>query len=343
MATVKSDSGTEYGSIDRPLVTFVLLAFNQEEFISDAVEGALSQTYSPLQIFFSDDCSTDRTFEIMEDLVSKYEGPHQVVITQNKTNLGVGEHINTVVRNSKGELIVAAAGDDVSLPHRTTATVNRWLDCDRKPCSIYSRNIVINSDGVQIGENGSCPKQGSLVQKLLRYMDGTLGCSHTWSRKVFESFGPLLPNTVCEDRVIPFRSELMGGIEFIEEPLVKYRVHDSNLSHFHGRDKKSVLNMAIEINRRNLNILKNYLADLSKARDQNLLSATECNSIRLKLEGKITETQDKICFLQGDTAKKLSLIRSSLLGSPRLALRWIAILLFPNLYVKYKYKKPAQE
>lgn len=326
-----------------PLVTFALFAYNQEQFVREATEAALSQTYSPLEIYLSDDCSTDRTFEVMEKVVAEYAGPHKVTLNRNETTLGVGAHVNHVVEASNGELIVGAAGDDVSLPHRTSTTVKRWLDRDRNPCSIYSRNIVINSDGVQIGENGSCPKQGSLVQKLLRYMDGTLGCSHAWSRKVFESFGPLLPNTVCEDRVIPFRSELMGGIEFIEEPLVKYRVHDSNLSHFHGRDKKSVLSMAIEINRRNRNILENYLADLSKAKDQNLLSAIECDTIRLKLRGKINEIQNKIYFLKGNTGKKLSLIRSSLLSNPRLALRWLAILLFPNLYVKYKYKKPAQE
>ena len=332
---------TDLDITEKPLITFALIAFNQEQFIREAVEGALSQTYSPLEIYLSDDCSADRTFEIMESMVSGYEGPHKVIINRNKSTLGVGAHVNHVVEVSRGELIVGAAGDDVSLPQRALVTVDRWLERARKPCSIYSKNIVINSDGIQIGENGSSPKQGSLTQKLLSYMDGTLGCSHAWSRKVFENFGPLLPNTVCEDRVIPFRSELMGGIEFIQEPLVKYRVHDSNLSHFHGKDKNSVLNMAIEINTRNKNILENYLADLSTAKDLRLVSVTDFYTIRTRLIRKIEENQNKIIFLQGNTARKLDLIRSSFLGNPRLALRWLAILLFPNLYTKYKYRKPA--
>lgn len=332
---MRSEKNTE-----KPLITFALLAFNQEKFIREAVEGALSQSYSPLEILLSDDCSTDHTFEIMKDLVSMYKGPHQIVISRNNTNLGVGEHINSIVRNSKGELIVAAAGDDISLPNRTSVTVKRWLARNRKPCSIYSRNIVIDSNGVQMGENGSLPMQGSLSQKLLKYMPGTLGCSHTWSRKVFEKFGPLLPDTICEDRVIPLRSELLGGIEFIEEPLVKYRVHDSNLSHYHGEDKESVLNMAIEINRRNLNILENYLADISTAKDMGLSSAIDFDAIQSELAGKLKENQLKIDFLQGDTAKKIRLIRSSFLEHPRLTLRWLPVLLFPNLYIKYKHRKP---
>ena len=45
---------------DRPLVTFALFAYNQEQYIREAVEGAFSQTYEPLEIILSDDCSSDR-------------------------------------------------------------------------------------------------------------------------------------------------------------------------------------------------------------------------------------------------------------------------------------------
>ncbi|HUF60663.1 MAG TPA: glycosyltransferase, partial [Verrucomicrobiales bacterium] len=59
---------TEPQSTERPLVSFLLLAYNQEQYIHEAVEGAFSQTYSPLEIILSDDCSTDRTFEIMREM-----------------------------------------------------------------------------------------------------------------------------------------------------------------------------------------------------------------------------------------------------------------------------------
>lgn len=56
---------------DRPLVTFALIAYDQERFIREAVEGAFSQTYSPLEIILSDDCSSDRTFEIIKDVAAE--------------------------------------------------------------------------------------------------------------------------------------------------------------------------------------------------------------------------------------------------------------------------------
>ena len=41
-----------------PLVTFALFAYNQERYVREAVEGAFAQTYQPLEIILSDDCSS---------------------------------------------------------------------------------------------------------------------------------------------------------------------------------------------------------------------------------------------------------------------------------------------
>src|SRR4051812_34720579 len=81
----------------RPLVTFALFAYNHERFIRKAVDGALAQTYQPLEIIISDDCSTDRTFEIAQGMASAYNGAHKVVVNRNPKNLGAdgfGLHVN---------------------------------------------------------------------------------------------------------------------------------------------------------------------------------------------------------------------------------------------------------
>jgi GT2 family glycosyltransferase len=48
------------------LVSFVVLAYNQQKFVAEAVRGALAQTYHPLEIVISDDCSTDGTFDVIK-------------------------------------------------------------------------------------------------------------------------------------------------------------------------------------------------------------------------------------------------------------------------------------
>ena len=71
----------------RPLVTFALFAYNQERFIREAIEGAFAQTYEPLEIILSDDCSADRTFEIIQENAAAYLGPHSVFTYRTPYNL----------------------------------------------------------------------------------------------------------------------------------------------------------------------------------------------------------------------------------------------------------------
>ncbi len=70
-------------SCERPLVTFYVITYNQARFVREAVESALAQTYSPIEILLSDDCSTDGTFEIIQETVKGYSGPHTVILNRN--------------------------------------------------------------------------------------------------------------------------------------------------------------------------------------------------------------------------------------------------------------------
>jgi len=103
------------------LVTFALFAYNQEQYIREAVEGAFSQTYVPLEIILSDDCSTDRTYDIMKEMAENYDGLHDVIVRRNDKNMGTLAHVLTVGRIAKGSVMILAAGDDISLPERSSA------------------------------------------------------------------------------------------------------------------------------------------------------------------------------------------------------------------------------
>jgi glycosyltransferase involved in cell wall biosynthesis len=52
-----------------PSVTMVLVCYNQEKYIKEAVLSVLSQDYSDLKIIISDDCSKDKTVSIIEHMV----------------------------------------------------------------------------------------------------------------------------------------------------------------------------------------------------------------------------------------------------------------------------------
>lgn len=225
---------------DRPLVTFFVMTYNQERYIREAVEGAFLQTYSPLEIILSDDCSSDHTFRIMQELAGTYRGPHTVIINQNQKNLGIGGHVNRIMELAHGELIVAAAGDDVSLKERTQVLTRGWLAAG-KPSGISSGIIPVDMQGRPLG---STPhwllEQGRVLKTLPRGDLATVslmrdqcfilsGCAGAWAKDNWDYFGELNEDVVCEDEVLSFRGCLRGGLYFIEQPLVRYRKHPNNI------------------------------------------------------------------------------------------------------------------
>ena len=208
-----------------PKVTFALLSYNQEAYVREAVEAALSQDYQNLEIVISDDCSMDNTYDVICDAVAGSSVHHQVILNKNETNLGIGGNLNRIMELSSGDFIVVAAGDDISVAHRVTAMIEHWMKLDCKCKSIFSGVELIDQDG-------------AVLQERLRKYDGNPyeviknelmieGASHGWDRAIFDFFGPLRDDLIAEDMVLPMRSMLLGGVERVDACLVKYRQCES--------------------------------------------------------------------------------------------------------------------
>lgn len=112
--------------MSHPRVTLFVLAYRQEAHVRAAIEGAFAQTYQPLEILLSDDCSPDGTFAVMQEMAAAYRGPHKVVLNRNPSNLRLIGHLNRVMSLATGDLLVQNAGDDVSHPERVARLVAVW-------------------------------------------------------------------------------------------------------------------------------------------------------------------------------------------------------------------------
>src|SRR2546428_12446679 len=139
--------------MDKPLISFLIASYNQEAFIREAVESAFAQSYSPLEIIISDDCSNDRTFEIAQKMAAAYQGPHSVRLNRNATNFGIGGHANRVMELCRGELLAAAAGDDVSMPPRAEIIYQAGVQMGGGAAPIFHNNAT-NSVDVAFLEHG---------------------------------------------------------------------------------------------------------------------------------------------------------------------------------------------
>ena len=213
-----------------PLVSLILVVYNQEKFVAEAVRGALAQTYSPLEIVFSDDCSPDGSFAVMQREVASYRGPHSVRLNRNDPNLGFAKHLNNLHTMIDGELVVVAAGDDISEPDRVSKLVDAWMQAGGGMASISSSATCIDENSKETGIEREPEYVAALdSMKILNGGAGVRGSSQAWSRTVFTLFGPMQPGSFQEDIAIPFRASLFGKLLYVDQPLVRYRRHSGGM------------------------------------------------------------------------------------------------------------------
>lgn len=101
-----------YYDTNRPLVSVVMPVYNQERYISDAVECILGQTFADFELIIVDDGSTDRTVEI----VKGFDDPRIRLVEEQHSGF-----ITTLVKGyqeAKGTWIARMDSDDLCLPER---------------------------------------------------------------------------------------------------------------------------------------------------------------------------------------------------------------------------------
>ena len=249
------------------LVSFLLLTYNQEDYINKAIQGALIQDYSNLEIIISDDCSSDDTFNRINQSLVGYVGKHTVFVNRCENNMGLIDHINFCITNlCKGEIIVMAAGDDLSLKNRVSKSVEIF--------NVYPNVYSVSLAYRHMDQNGShldsYSKKYSERFGLQNFIEGLvfpiLGCTRAYRKEVFTEFDSLSSNSGVEDSNFVFRALLLGDIIHRNEVAVYYRIGINSLS--------SKLDPELLYR-----ILKQRLVDSKYALDSGIISLNDFQSI----------------------------------------------------------------
>ena len=221
---------TQEIAINRPLVTFALFGYNQEKYIREAVEGAFSQTYEPLEIILSDDCSSDRTFDIMIEMAAEYQGQHDVSVVRQASNCGVMQHILSVSSHAAGDIIVVAAGDDIALETR----VEILAECfsDESVVAACSAAYIFS----QAEKNWQIMKKMPIDFDFEVWFHGKKviylnGATAAYRKSFLTDIQVPQIKIHFEDLVFSTLAAIAGStIKFCAEPLVHYRKHDEALT-----------------------------------------------------------------------------------------------------------------
>lgn len=267
---------------DKKLVSYCVFTYNQEKYIEASIRGALKQSYSPLEIIISDDCSSDSTYALIHKTIESYDGPHRIIVNRNETNLGIGGHVSNICYSiANGDYLILIGGDDISVEKHVEQAVE---SIEKYPSvSMVDFNAeIINEKGNVIREIelDFDTKKFSLddyihMRKIQHFAPGRI-----FKRDLIDSFNPISRNCPTEDTVFVLRSLLIGGFMRMNLPLVKYRRHSSNTSSADGLSQLS-----------NFAIVSQFISDVLYLFNSNILNEKLSTLLlkRLYLELKIRD------------------------------------------------------
>lgn len=222
------------------LVSVIMLVYNRERFVGEAIESVLSQTYRNLELIIVDDGSTDRTREIIEQFadtkIRYYPMPHT----------GVGSHMrNIAFSKTKGELIALIDSDDIWLPAKLEQQVKRMHE--------HPDMGLIFTNAVEFSDDGNILKSEIYPPLGAPFLIGNIFDNYVNNRFAIYPSTMMFRRSCCvsgtpwNERFNWTDNEFMHRIAFrydagqLDEKLVKIRKHNGN--HSNAFPQEAINNM----------------------------------------------------------------------------------------------------
>lgn len=138
-----------------PLVTIGITCFNAEDMISRAIESALGQTYTNVEIIVVDDASIDNSNNIINDIADKEDN---VSVICHEVNKGAPSAYNSIILNAKGKYICFFDDDDFSHEDRLEKTVQLLESNDQQSLVCFCDRYVFHGSEKKIIKGLTLPQ-----------------------------------------------------------------------------------------------------------------------------------------------------------------------------------------
>ena len=209
-------------------ISVIIPNYNYAHYVGAAIESVMAQTYDNFELIVVDNGSTDNSKQVLEKFEKKYSPQLQVVFQDNRGQAGSR---NRGIEESKGDLIAFLDADDVWMPNKLEEQIKLFID----PIIglVYSSYWISDQNLNQIK-----------IQDA-KYRGDVLNCfAHNLAtgvvvggesnaiirRKCFDELGYF--DTDLEESTgwdMYRRISSCYQIDYVDLPLMKYRIHGNNL------------------------------------------------------------------------------------------------------------------
>uniref|UniRef100_UPI00064999E9 glycosyltransferase n=1 Tax=Geobacillus sp. ZGt-1 TaxID=1631556 RepID=UPI00064999E9 len=220
-------------------VSVVTPIYNNEEYLRDCLESLIRQTYGDIEYIFIDDGSTDKSFNIVKD----YGNYPNVKIMSNTYNLGIVSAYKEAVKAATGDILCFLDADDIAHKDRVSRVVEEFQK-DSNVGIVYSAMELIDKNGESYNLFARLPSyvtNDNLFFQLFRrnFFTGSALAIRNYDWLKFD-----LNDIICCDYYLCLQIAEKGlKFSYIDEPLVKYRIHGKNTSNNSKRMFQSVISV----------------------------------------------------------------------------------------------------
>lgn len=146
-----------------PLVSVICLCYNHEQFVRQALQSVVSQTYSNIQMIIVDDRSTDGSRGIIEEFVEQYSNSIYLPLPKNAGNCVA---FNQGLALAKGEFIIDFSTDDVMLPDRVEKQIKFFLRLDQSYGVVFTDAEYIDVSGKNLKTHYNHLLSKKIIKKI---------------------------------------------------------------------------------------------------------------------------------------------------------------------------------
>jgi glycosyltransferase involved in cell wall biosynthesis len=211
-----------------PRVSAIVLTYQFEDYIVASIESVLAQDYPPelLEVVVIDDGSTDSTREVIAPYLDQVRYVY-------KDNGGLLSSVNRGFAEATGELLALQSGDDMWTPHKLSRQVAILRERPEVGL-VYGDMEVVDNDRRVLHpsfweKEGIVPRRGRPLGELVR-ANFVSGGTMIVRASLRERFHPLPPHAGWEDWWIAVRVAEVAELEYVAEPMLRYRFHGANMN-----------------------------------------------------------------------------------------------------------------
>jgi len=227
-------------------LSVAICTYNGAKYIGEQLRSILDQTQKIDEIVVCDDGSTDDTLKIINDILND---THNIEfhLYKNSPNLGVCANFDKAIHLCTGDIIFLSDQDDIWLREKVEKTV-RVFEQNPQWSVLFSNGYLMDNMGksftdkkmfdvVGLNKEGiKCFKKGMALELLMKHNRAT-GAAMAFRKSFLPEFSIIHEATSSNglplhDLIIAFAAAERNSLGMIEEPLIKYRIHESQEAGF---------------------------------------------------------------------------------------------------------------